>query len=49
MMRLRQINELEDSHYKNLEIQHVQKHQDRLPREILDLEQIDAITEKEKI
>ena len=42
---LRRIDELEESHYKVLEsMQHVQKHQDRLLREILDLDRkIDAM------
>jgi hypothetical protein len=47
---LRRINELEESHYKVLKsIQFVQRHQDRLLREILNLDRkIDAVTEKEK-
>lgn len=46
---LRRIDELEESHYKVLEsMQHVQKHQDRLLREILNLDRkIDAVIEKE--
>lgn len=48
---LRRINELEESHYKVLKsMQHVQKHQERLLREILNLDRkIDAVTEKEGI
>ena len=46
---LRRINELEESHYKVLQsMQHVQKHQERLLKEILNLDRkIDAVTEKE--
>lgn len=46
---LRRIDELEESHYKVLKsMQHVQKHQDRLLREILNLDKkIDAVNEKE--
>lgn len=48
---LRRINELEEGHYKVLKsMQHVQKHQERLLREILNLDRkIDAVTEKEGI
>ena len=46
---LRRINELEESHYKVLKsMQHVQRHQERLLKEILNLDRkIDAVTEKE--
>jgi membrane protein implicated in regulation of membrane protease activity len=46
---LRRINELEESHYKVLKsMQHVQRHQERLLKEILNLDRkIDAMTEKE--
>ena len=46
---LRRIDELEESHYKALKsMQHVQKHQDILLREILNLDKkIDAMIEKE--
>jgi hypothetical protein len=48
---LRRINELEEGHYKVLKsMQYVQKHQERLLREILNLDRkIDAVTEKEGI
>jgi hypothetical protein len=48
-MRHRRINELEESHFKVLKsIQHVQKHQDKLLRELFNLDKkIDAIIEKE--
>jgi membrane protein implicated in regulation of membrane protease activity len=46
---LRRIDELEESHYKVLKsMQHIQKHQERLLREILNLDRkIDAVIEKE--
>lgn len=46
---LRRIDEVEESHYKVLKsMQHIQKHQDRLLREILNLDRkIDAVIEKE--
>lgn len=46
---LRRIDELEESHYKVLKsMQDVQKHQDILLREILNLDKkIDAVNEKE--
>jgi uncharacterized membrane protein len=46
---LRRIDEVEESHYKVLKsMQHMQKHQDRLLREILNLDRkIDAVIEKE--
>lgn len=46
---LRRINELEESHNKVLKsMQHVQRHQERLLKEILNLDRkIDAVTEKE--
>ena len=46
---LRRIDELEESHYKALKsMQDVQKHQDLLLREILNLDKkIDAVIEKE--
>lgn len=46
---LRRIDEVEESHYKVLKsMQHIQKHQDRLLREILNLDRkIDAAIEKE--
>lgn len=46
---LRRINELEESHFKVLKsIQHVQKHQDKLLRELFNLDKkIDAMIEKE--
>jgi uncharacterized membrane protein len=45
---LRRIDEVEESHYKVLKsMQHMQKHQDRLLREILNLDRkIDAVIEK---
>jgi membrane protein implicated in regulation of membrane protease activity len=45
---LRRIDEVEESHYKVLKsMQHIQKHQDRLLREILNLDRkIDAVIEK---
>ena len=46
---LRRIDELEESHYKVLKtMQHVQEHQEKLLREILNLDRkIDAVIEKE--
>jgi membrane protein implicated in regulation of membrane protease activity len=46
---LRRINELEESHFKVLKsMQHVQKHQERLLREVLNLDKkIDAVIEME--
>jgi membrane protein implicated in regulation of membrane protease activity len=46
---LRRIDEVEESHYKVLKsMQHIQKHQDKLLREILNLDRkIDAVIEKE--
>lgn len=46
---LRRIDDVEESHYKVLKsMQHIQKHQDRLLREILNLDRkIDAAIEKE--
>ena len=46
---LRRIDEVEESHYKVLKsMQHIQKHQERLLREILNLDRkIDAVIEKE--
>lgn len=46
---LRRIDDVEESHYKVLKsMQHIQKHQDRLLKEILNLDRkIDAAIEKE--